>query len=108
MSLRHDRSRAHIVYIGDNNGAGKTTLTNLLGNALRCSTLASGAARSPYRFDIHHHPSRFAFEAQVAFLARKALMIVEWRRTHTGLLVVDRSPFEDARVFAKYWHERGD
>src|SRR6266540_1275281 len=96
-----------IIYVGGNTGVGKTTVVKLLGKDLLCDTLPSGASKSSYVTDIHKQPDRFAFEAQLAFLITKIVRILQWRRSKKGLLVVDRSPYEDARVFAKYWHHKG-
>jgi deoxyadenosine/deoxycytidine kinase len=58
-----------------------------------------------YLADVARDPPRWAFEAQTAFLVSKAEALI----AHAGArsLIVDRSLYEDAEVFARAWHELG-
>jgi deoxyadenosine/deoxycytidine kinase len=99
--------KRRLIYISGNNGVGKTTLTGLIGRAGIGYALPSVAAQNSYCDEIHRNPKNVAFEAQIAFLAEKADRILLSLRRQRGLIIVDRSPYEDAEIFARYWYEAG-
>ncbi len=99
--------KRRLIYVSGNNGVGKTTLTKLIARAGIGYAVLSVAARNSYCNEIHKNPKKFAFEAQMAFLAEKINRIALCLRRHDGLIIVDRSPYEDAEIFARYWYESG-
>ncbi len=96
-----------LIYVAGNNGAGKTTVTRLLTKSLGGQMLLSNAADNTYCKDIHRSPARYAFEAQVSFLVSKVERITTAFRNRPQFLIVDRSPYEDAEIFARYWFSSG-
>lgn len=99
--------KRRLIYVSGNNGVGKTTLTKLIARGGSGHAVLSVAAKSSYCDEIHKNPKKFAFEAQMAFLAEKVNRITQGLKRHDGLIIVDRSPYEDTEIFARYWYESG-
>lgn len=95
------------VAIAGNIGVGKSTLTSLLASSLGWSPYFEPEADNPYLSDFYADMRRWSFHSQVFFLANRV-------QQHKQLLergedvVLDRSVYEDAEIFARNLHLRGD
>lgn len=95
------------VAIAGNIGVGKSTLTSLLATSLGWSPFFEPEADNPYLSDFYGDMRRWSFHSQVFFLANRV-------RQHKQLLergedvVLDRSVYEDAEIFARNLYLRGD
>jgi deoxyadenosine/deoxycytidine kinase len=94
-----------VLAISGNVAAGKSTLARHLGAELGWEVFQESGKPLEYLPLLEQQPSRWAFEAQVAFLASKAHALQ--RHDPSADLIVDRSIYEDAEVFARAWHELG-
>ncbi|MGO8695302.1 MAG: deoxynucleoside kinase [Rectinemataceae bacterium] len=98
--------KKYIVLAG-NIGAGKSTLVGLLSARLGFTPYYEPVAENPFLHDFYTDMRRWAFNSQVFFLTHRV-------RSHRALMedphsvVQDRSLYEDAEVFARNLHERGD
>jgi len=94
------------VVIAGNIGVGKSTLTQLLAERLDWTPFFEPNADNPYLADFYDDMPRWSFHSQVFFLAQRVLQ-------HKQLLgrgepvVLDRSIYEDAEIFACNLYRRG-
>jgi deoxyadenosine/deoxycytidine kinase len=94
------------IAIAGNIGVGKSTLTALLAQSLGWTPFYEPAAENPYLADFYEDMQRWSFPSQVFFLAQRV-------RQHKELLergepvVLDRSVYEDAEIFACNLYLRG-
>jgi deoxyadenosine/deoxycytidine kinase len=95
------------VVIAGNIGVGKSTLVGLLAQRLGWTPFYEPNAENPYLADFYADMTRWSFHSQVFFLAQRVAQ-------HKQLLergepvVLDRSVYEDAEIFARNLHLRGD
>lgn len=95
------------VAVAGNIGVGKSTLTALLAQTLGWAPFFEPAAENPYLADFYQDMRRWSFHSQVFFLSRRV-------QQHKQLLergepvVLDRSVYEDAEVFARNLYLRGE
>lgn len=96
-----------VIAIAGMMGSGKTTLSRGLARTFGWTYIPESMPAVQYLTDLFNNPRRWAFETQLAFLVHKATQILN--NTEIGRnIVVDRSLYEDANVFAHYFHSRGD
>lgn len=95
----------HIAIAG-NLGSGKSTLARRLAKGLALEFLPRNPVDNSYVKDIFTDPARWCFEVQASLLIRKSLSISAALSAGENI-VVDRSIYEDAQVFAKLFHRRG-
>jgi deoxyadenosine/deoxycytidine kinase len=94
------------VVIAGNIGVGKSTLTQLLADRLAWTPFFEPNAENPYLADFYDDMLRWSFHSQVFFLAQRVVQ-------HKQLLergdpvVLDRSIYEDAEIFACNLYRRG-
>jgi len=92
--------------IAGNVGVGKSTLTKLLTDAFGAKPFFEPSAENPYLADFYQDMSRWAFHSQMYFLSTRlkhhAAMMSE-----KGILIQDRSLYENAEIFARYLYEKG-
>jgi deoxyadenosine/deoxycytidine kinase len=93
------------VCIAGNMGSGKTTLAHLIAHAFNFTYLPEPVGRG-YLLDLFHCPDRWAFEAVLAFFARKAVSLANAHANNANV-VVDRSLHEDSRIFARMFYQMG-
>lgn len=99
-------SKNCFVVIAGNIGVGKSTLTQLLSARLGWTPFYEPNADNPYLSDFYDDMPRWSFHSQVFFLAQRVLQ-------HKQLLeqgepvVLDRSIYEDAEIFACNLYRRG-
>jgi len=93
--------------VAGNIGSGKTTLTRRLVERLEMSGLYEDTADNPYLADFYGDMRRWAMALQLRFLGVR----VAQTRDHVerGVSTIqDRTCYEDAEIFAKNLHQRGD
>jgi deoxyadenosine/deoxycytidine kinase len=100
-----DRDKnAVLIYLSGNNGSGKSTLGRALAPRLGFSHLPEEGADQSYLCDLFSQPKRWSFEAQAHFLTFKA-GLVRHSVAASAKVLVDRSPYEDAEIFARYFRQ---
>src|SRR5664279_4660075 len=90
-------SIAPLIAVGGLMGSGKTSLCSYLGAVLGLQPVLDQVDQS-YLQDLFHDRPRWAFEAQLAFFARKAMTVMRERRLGHAI-ILDRSLHEDRDVF---------
>lgn len=95
----------HIAIAG-NIGSGKTTLTRMLADHFKWTPKYESVAFNPYLADFYNDMERWSFNIQVYFLNKRFLDIVQISKEE-GVIVQDRSIYEDASIFAPNLHDMG-
>jgi deoxyadenosine/deoxycytidine kinase len=99
-------AHGRIVYVSGNNASGKSTLARELANRLHFRHLPEVRFDTSYLDDLFLKQRRWSFEAQVYFLSFK-VQLVDNAAENDESVFVDRSPYEDAEVFARLFYETG-
>lgn len=97
----------HLVLVAGNIGAGKTTLTERIGSRLGWWTGYESVADNPYLSDFYGDMHSWSFHLQVFFLGHRAEQYLEAARDVRSA-ILDRSIYEDARIFARALHHMGN
>ncbi len=92
------------IAIAGNIGAGKSTLVEFLSRTYGIAPYYEPSEDNPYLPDFYRDMKRWAFHSQLYFLANKFRIHQELDRM-PGLVVLDRTIFEDAEIFATALHE---
>lgn len=95
---RADSGRIYIAIAG-NIGAGKSTLVEFLCNTYGVPPFFEPNDDNPYLADFYADMNAWAFHSQVFFLTHKFRIHQELDKT-PGIVVQDRTIYEDAEVFA--------
>ena len=93
------------IAIAGNIGVGKSTLVEFLSRTYGISPYYEPNEDNPYLPDFYTDMKRWAFHSQLYFLSNKFRIHQELDKM-PGLVVLDRTIFEDAEVFATALHER--
>lgn len=101
-------SPAHFfVALAGNIGSGKSSLTRLLSEATGWRPMYESVEDNPYLSDFYKDMRRWSFQLQVYFLSNRF-------RSHKAMtegnesVVLDRSIYEDAEIFARNLYEIGN
>jgi deoxyadenosine/deoxycytidine kinase len=92
------------IAIAGNMGVGKSTLVEFLSRTYGIAPFYEPNEDNPYLPDFYRDMGRWAFHSQLYFLSNKFRLHQELDRT-SGVVVLDRTIFEDAEVFARALHE---
>lgn len=92
------------IAIAGNMGVGKSTLVEFLSRTYGISPYYEANEDNPYLPDFYNDMGRWAFHSQLYFLSTKFRIHQELDRM-PGLVVLDRTIFEDAEIFATALHE---
>jgi deoxyadenosine/deoxycytidine kinase len=92
------------IAIAGNIGAGKSTLVEFLSRTYGISPFYEPNEDNPYLPDFYKDMKRWAFHSQLYFLSNKFRLHQELDRA-PGVVVLDRTIFEDAEVFATALHD---
>jgi deoxyadenosine/deoxycytidine kinase len=87
------------IAIAGNIGAGKSTLVEFLHRTYGISPYYEPSEENPYLPDFYEDMKRWSFHSQLYFLSNKFRIHQEFDRM-PGLVVLDRTIFEDAEIFA--------
>lgn len=94
------------IAVAGNIGAGKSSLVEFLEHRHGLRAIYEPYAGNPYLEHFYEDMNRYAFRSQLYFLTHKF-------RLHLGLgeepgaIVLDRTIYEDAEIFARHLHENG-
>ena len=92
------------IAITGNIGAGKSTLVEFLSRTYGISPYYEPSEDNPYLPDFYRDMKRWSFHSQLYFLSNKFRIHQELDQM-PGLVVLDRTIFEDAEIFATALHE---
>jgi deoxyadenosine/deoxycytidine kinase len=92
------------IAIAGNIGAGKSTLVEFLSRAYGIAPYYEPSEDNPYLPDFYKDMKRWSFHSQLYFLSNKFRIHQELDRM-PGLVVLDRTIFEDAEIFATALHD---
>ena len=92
------------IAIAGNIGAGKSTLVDFLTQTYGVEPFFEPNDDNPYLPDFYRDMKRWSFHSQLYFLSNKFRIHQELDRT-AGVVVQDRSIFEDAEIFATALHD---
>ena len=99
-----ERSQRRFIAIAGNIGAGKSSLLDFLTATYDVSPFYEPNAENPYLADFYGDMRRWAFHSQMFFLSNKFRIHQEADRT-PGVVIQDRTIFEDAEIFATALHQ---
>ncbi len=91
------------IAVAGNIGVGKTSLVTYLTTRYDFRPFYEPFATNPYLEDFYKDMDTWAFHSQMWFLSHKYRLHRELERTD-GILVQDRTIYEDAEIFATYLH----
>ena len=92
------------IAIAGNIGAGKSSLVEFLNQTYGIAPFFEPNDENPYLPDFYADMKRWAFHSQLYFLSTKFNIHQQMDRT-PGVVVQDRTIFEDAEIFATALHE---
>jgi deoxyadenosine/deoxycytidine kinase len=92
------------IAIAGNIGAGKSSLLEFLTATYEIAPFYEPNDENPYLEDFYGDMRRWAFQSQLFFLSNKFRIHQEADRT-PGVVVQDRTIFEDAEIFATALHQ---
>jgi deoxyadenosine/deoxycytidine kinase len=92
------------IAIAGNMGSGKSTLVEFLARTYGVMPFYEPNDENPYLSDFYKDMKRWAFQSQLYFLSNKFRLHQELDRQE-GVVVLDRTIFEDAEIFATALHQ---
>lgn len=95
----------HIAIAG-NIGSGKTTLTKMLAAHYGWTPKFEPVDFNPYLSDFYEDMERWSFNLQIYFLNKRFKDVVDIRKQE-GVVIQDRTIYEDARIFAPNLRDMG-
>lgn len=90
----------HYLVVAGNIGVGKSTLVQFLHERLGWEPYYEAVVDNPYLADFYADMPRWAFQSQMFFLTRR-LHAHHQLLSQPGVVVQDRSVYEDAEIFAR-------
>ena len=99
-------SARKFIAIAGTIGSGKSSLVEFLSSTYDLQPFYEPNDENPYLPDFYRDMKRWAFQSQLFFLSNKFRIHMEADR-RTGVVVQDRTIFEDAEVFATALHRMG-
>ncbi|NNE60369.1 MAG: deoxynucleoside kinase [Woeseia sp.] len=92
------------IAIAGNIGVGKSTLVEFLSTTYGIAPFYEPSEDNPYLPDFYKDMKRWAYHSQIYFLGHKFRIHQELDRM-PGVVVLDRTIFEDAEIFATALHD---
>ena len=108
VATRRERGNGNkrSIAIAGNIGAGKSTLVEFLSRTYGIAPFYEPSEDNPYLPDFYRDMNRWAFHSQLYFLSHKFRIHQKLDRM-PGVVVLDRTIFEDAEIFATALHDMG-
>lgn len=100
-------TKKHYIAIAGNMGVGKSTLTRLLSESFDWTPFYEAVDDNPYLADFYKDMPQWSFHSQIFFLSRRLRSQRDIIR-HPSTAIQDRSVYEDAEIFARNLHQRGN
>lgn len=97
-------SQRKFIAIAGNIGAGKSSLVDFLSTSYDAEPFYEPNDENPYLEDFYQDMKRWAFPSQLYFLSNK-FRIHQQADRKSGLVIQDRTIFEDAEIFATALHQ---
>ena len=97
-------SQRKFIAVAGNIGSGKSSLVEFLTSTYDVAPFYEPNDENPYLADFYKEMRQWAFHSQMFFLSNKFRMHLEADRT-AGVVVQDRTIFEDAEIFATALHQ---
>jgi deoxyadenosine/deoxycytidine kinase len=97
-------TKRKFIAIAGNIGAGKSSLLDFLTSTYDVAPFYEPNAENPYLEDFYADMKRWAFQSQMFFLSNKFRIHQQADRT-PGVVIQDRTIFEDAEIFATALHQ---
>ena len=97
------KSSGRTIAIAGNIGSGKSSLVEFLTRTYGIQPFYEPNDENPYLPDFYKDMKRWAFHSQLYFLSNKFRMHQQLERS-TGVVVLDRTIYEDAEIFATALH----
>lgn len=97
----------HLVVVTGNLGTGKTTLVERISARFNWHTVYESVIDNPYLADFYADMRTWSFYLQIYFLGHRAKQHLEAAGMCQSV-IMDRSIYEDAKVFAKALHYLGN
>lgn len=94
------------ITIAGNIGAGKSTLVYMLSQRLRWEPFFEPVANNPYLADFYQDMETWGFHSQIYFLSHRLRVYSELSKSNSSV-ILDRSLYEDAEIFAHNLFKRG-
>lgn len=94
------------ITVAGNIGAGKSSLVDMLSQRLRWKPFFEPVANNPYLADFYEDMPSWGFHSQVYFLSHRLRVYSELSKCRTSV-VLDRSLYEDAEIFAHNLFKKG-
>ena len=92
------------IAVAGNISAGKSTLTKILAERLNATPIFEPVSENPYLADFYKDMKRWAFHSQMFFLSQRLKDHYSLLK-EKGVLIQDRTIYEDAEIFAKNLYE---
>ena len=99
-----DPGRRKFIAIAGNIGAGKSSLLDFLTSTYDVAPFYEPNDSNPYLEDFYRDMRHWAFQSQLFFLSNKFRIHQQADRT-PGVVIQDRTIFEDAEIFATALHQ---
>ena len=96
---------AHFIAVSGNIGAGKSSLVGFLSKRFGLRPLYEPVEDNPYLVDFYADMKHWAFHSQMFYLSRKLSLHFD-AQSAEGKVVLDRTIYEDAEIFAEALHRR--
>ncbi len=96
----------HFIAVAGNIGAGKSTLTRLLAERCGWTPFYEANSENPYLADFYADMKRWSFHSQVFFLGKRLEHHYQLLQ-QDGIVLQDRTVYEDAEIFARNLHAQG-
>lgn len=94
------------IAVAGNMGSGKSTLVQFLQTQYRTTPFFEPNEENPYLADFYKDMTRWSFHSQIFFLTHK-FQIHKQLEKQSGSVVLDRTIYEDAEIFARALFESG-
>jgi deoxyadenosine/deoxycytidine kinase len=96
-----------LIVVAGNIGAGKTSLTERLGARLGWQSAFESVSDNPYLADFYADMRAWSFHLQVFFLGHRSQQYLDVANMPRSV-ILDRSIYEDAYIFARALHHLGN